>query len=132
MMKSLTNYLYLKQRLYSLESLYMMKSLTNHLYLKQRLYSFWLGSKRSIEDYIDDFHKLIHDLENIEVKVKDDDQARTHHVKFFARLIRTLGGYAFIRARLIIAYGGTSSINVQGAQEKEARRERFFIRGRLV
>ena len=56
-----------------LELLYMTKSLENHLYLKQKLYSFRLSLWRLIEDYIDDFHKLILDLNNIKVKVIDKE-----------------------------------------------------------
>ena len=58
-----------------LDSLYMMKLLANCVYLKQRLYSFCLGSRRSIEDHIEDFQKLILDIKNIKVKVEDEDQA---------------------------------------------------------
>lgn len=58
-----------------LEHLYMTKSLANRLYLKQRLYTLNMQPGTSIEDHMDEFNRLILDLENIEVKIDDDDQA---------------------------------------------------------
>lgn len=58
-----------------LESLYMTKTLANRLYLKQKLYTFKMGHSTSIFDHIDDFNRLILDLENIDIKIDDEDQA---------------------------------------------------------
>ena len=58
-----------------LECLYMTKSLANRLYLKQALYSFKMQEDRSVEEQVDEFNKLILDLENIDVTVEDEDQA---------------------------------------------------------
>ena len=58
-----------------LESLYMTKSLANRLYVKQRLYSFKIVDERSIEEQLDMFNKIIDDLENIDVKLEDEDKA---------------------------------------------------------
>lgn len=58
-----------------LEHLYMTKSLANRLYLKQRLYTFKMQAGRSIEDYMDEFIKIIIDLENIDIKIDDENQA---------------------------------------------------------
>ena len=58
-----------------LENLYMTKSLANRLYLKQRLYTLKMAPGKSLEDHMDDFNKIILDLENIEIKIEDEDQA---------------------------------------------------------
>lgn len=53
----------------------MMKTLANHLYLKQMLYTLNLQEGTSVEDHMDEFNRLILDLENIQIKVEDEDQA---------------------------------------------------------
>lgn len=51
----------------------MTKSLENILYLKQKLYSFKIWSCKSIEDYNDDFKKIILHLKNVELNIEDKD-----------------------------------------------------------
>lgn len=58
-----------------LEQLYMTKSFTNRLYMKQRLYALRFVEGKSIGEQLDDFNKSIDDLENIDVKLEDEDKA---------------------------------------------------------
>ena len=58
-----------------LESLYMTKSLVNRLYLKQDLYSFKMIGDKVLAEQLDMFNKMILYLENIDVKIDDEDQA---------------------------------------------------------
>lgn len=58
-----------------LELLYMTKSLANTLYMKQRLYSFKMSEEKSTSEQIDDFNKIIDDLENIHITLEDEDKA---------------------------------------------------------
>ncbi|XP_024025082.1 uncharacterized protein LOC112092666 [Morus notabilis] len=50
-----------------LESLYMMKSLSNWLYLKAKFFTFKMTESKDIQEHIDELNKLIMDLENIGV-----------------------------------------------------------------
>ncbi|WVZ06123.1 hypothetical protein V8G54_019469 [Vigna mungo] len=58
-----------------LESLYMTRSLAHRLCLKQQLFSFKMSESRTIEEKIAEFSKIVDDLENIEVKLEDEDKA---------------------------------------------------------
>ncbi|WVZ12209.1 hypothetical protein V8G54_016739 [Vigna mungo] len=58
-----------------LESLYMTRSLAHRLCLKQQLFSFKMTELRTIEEQIAEFSKIVDDLENIEVKLEDEDKA---------------------------------------------------------
>ncbi|WVZ13024.1 hypothetical protein V8G54_017554 [Vigna mungo] len=57
-----------------LESLYMTRSLAHRLCLKQQLFSFKMSESRTIEEQIAEFSKIVDDLENIEVKLEDEDK----------------------------------------------------------
>ncbi|WRX08983.1 Integrase [Theobroma cacao] len=58
-----------------LESIYMTKSLTNRLYMKQRLYTLNMSEGTSVNTHIDEFNRVILDLKNIDVKIEDEDLA---------------------------------------------------------
>jgi len=58
-----------------LESLYMTKSLTNKLYLKQRLFTLRMKEGMLIKDYLDELNKILMDLKNINVRIDEEDQA---------------------------------------------------------
>lgn len=53
----------------------MTKSLANMLYLKKRLYMFQISSGRSLKYHIDEFNKILLDLENIDMEIDDEDNA---------------------------------------------------------
>jgi len=59
----------------ALDKLYMSKALPNRIYLKQKLYSYKMQENLSVEGNIDEFLRLIADLENTNVLVSDEDQA---------------------------------------------------------
>ena len=58
-----------------LKSLYMTKNLSNRLYLKVRFFTCKMAECNDSQDHIDEFNKLIMDLENI--GVEDEDENKT-------------------------------------------------------
>ena len=50
------------------------KSLANRLYLKRRLYSCCFVEDKSIIEQYDDFTKSVDDLEDVDVKMSDEDK----------------------------------------------------------
>jgi hypothetical protein len=58
-----------------LESLYMKKSHTNWLYLKQQLYTLKIKEGMPFYDHLDDFNWIIFYMKNIDFQVYDEDQA---------------------------------------------------------
>lgn len=58
-----------------LESLYMTKSVTNRLLLKSKLHDLKLDDGKPLKPYLDEFDSIIMDLQNIDVKLDDEDLA---------------------------------------------------------
>ena len=52
----------------------MTKSLTNRIYLKSKLYTCNMDEGSLIQEYINKFDRIISDLKDIDVTVKDEDQ----------------------------------------------------------
>lgn len=60
-----------------LDNIYLHKSLHNRLYLKQKLFAYRMQEDKSIEDQLDKFSKIVDEINNIEVKVNNEDKAIT-------------------------------------------------------
>ncbi|PON54809.1 LOW QUALITY PROTEIN: Gag-Pol-related retrotransposon family protein [Trema orientale] len=58
-----------------LEELYRAKTLPGRIYLKERFFGFKMDKSKSIEENLDDYTKLVLDLENLGIKVDDKDKA---------------------------------------------------------
>ena len=56
-----------------LESLYIIKSLTNNLLLKQRLFSLRMNESIPLRDHLDQLNMSLLELRNTDVKVEDED-----------------------------------------------------------
>jgi len=57
-----------------LESLYMTKSLANKLRLKERIFTLRMSEGTPIQYLLDEFNSIIIDLENLDVKIDDEDK----------------------------------------------------------
>ncbi|KAH9684612.1 DNA (cytosine-5)-methyltransferase 1B [Citrus sinensis] len=58
-----------------LEEMFMKKSLAKRLYMKRRLYTFSMKDGVAMKDHVDEFNKLILDLENVNIILEDEDRA---------------------------------------------------------
>jgi hypothetical protein len=60
-----------------LESMYMMKSLTNMIFLKRKLYSLCMKEGTKIDDHLNTFNTLLVQLTSMGVKFESEDKAIT-------------------------------------------------------
>ncbi|KAL8488520.1 hypothetical protein ACS0TY_024701 [Phlomoides rotata] len=58
-----------------LESLYLTKSVSNKLYVKQELLDFRMSDGKDLNEQLDTFNRYIDDLEDLDLKMEDDDKA---------------------------------------------------------
>ena len=58
-----------------LKDKYMTKSVENHLYLKKTLFHFQYHLGISMYEYLNDYNKILANLQNLEVEIKDEDKA---------------------------------------------------------
>ena len=59
----------------TLNNLYTETSLPNRIYLQLRFYTFKMADSKSIDENVDDFLKLVADLNNLQVEVSEEVQA---------------------------------------------------------
>jgi len=86
-----------------LQDHYLKKSLANQLILKQHLFLLCVHESTPIKSYIVEFFFIINDLDKIEVKIENEDQAPL-------LLCSLLSSYKSFRETII--YGGKSTIKV--------------------
>ncbi|KAH9753275.1 hypothetical protein KPL71_015010 [Citrus sinensis] len=58
-----------------LEEMFLKKSLAKRLYMKMRLYTFSMKDGVAMKDHVDEFNKLILDLENVNIILEDENGA---------------------------------------------------------
>ncbi|KAL8478163.1 hypothetical protein ACS0TY_030158 [Phlomoides rotata] len=56
-----------------LESLYQTKSVSNKMYVKQKLLDLRMSEDKNLSEQLDTFNMYVDDLEDLDVKLKDDD-----------------------------------------------------------
>lgn len=57
------------------QEFYLQNTLANRLYIRQMLYSYKIQHDRLLGDQLDEFSKVLDDLENANVKLQDEDKA---------------------------------------------------------
>ncbi|KAK9080130.1 hypothetical protein SSX86_001805 [Deinandra increscens subsp. villosa] len=117
-----------------LESLYMTKSLSNRLYLKKRLYTFQIHPGKSLIEACDEFNKIVLDLENIEIKVDDEDQAILLLSAFpqsYENFVDTLMyGRETLSMEEVLAALKSRELKKRTEEVKDEGSEGLFVRGR--
>ena len=58
-----------------LKELFLKKSLAKRLYMKKKLYTFSMKEGTTMKDHLDEFNKLILNLENVNIILEDGDRA---------------------------------------------------------
>ncbi|TXG46307.1 hypothetical protein EZV62_028187 [Acer yangbiense] len=58
-----------------LEDKYMTKSIENRLYLKKKLFHFQYKKGISMIEHLDNYNKILADLQNLDVEISDEDKA---------------------------------------------------------
>ncbi|KAH9779667.1 hypothetical protein KPL71_007786 [Citrus sinensis] len=113
-----------------LEDLYTKKSMAKRLGTKKKLYTLQMEEGSSITDHIDAFNKIILDLEDINVKIDDEDKAMILLCSLpssFEHLIDTL---MYGRQTLTMVYV-KETLSSKAATKREAREaEGLMARGR--
>lgn len=118
-----------------LEAKYMTKSIENRLYLKKKLFRFEYKGGISLSEHLDNFDKILADLQNLDVKIDDEDKALlllNSLPDSYEHLINTL-----LYGKEEIKYGEVSSIltnNEVRKKDKDVYRdptsEVLVVRGR--
>ncbi|KAH9698636.1 hypothetical protein KPL71_024084 [Citrus sinensis] len=57
-----------------LKELFLKKSSAKRLYMKRKLYTFSMKERTIVKDHLDEFNKLILDLENVNIILEDKDR----------------------------------------------------------
>ena len=55
--------------------MFLKKSLAKRLYMKRKLYTFSMKEGTTMKDHLDEFNKLIMDLENVSINLENEDRA---------------------------------------------------------
>ncbi|KAH9648030.1 hypothetical protein KPL70_025426 [Citrus sinensis] len=58
-----------------LKELFLKKSLAKRLYMKRKLYMFSMKDGTALKDHLNEFNKLILDIENVNIDLEDEDRA---------------------------------------------------------
>lgn len=123
----------------ALEQDYQTKSLPNRIYLKQSFASFKMEERKSIEENLDTFLKLIADLASLKIMVSDEDQAIQLLTSLpipYEPLVHTLKygtGKETLTVNEVVssAYAKEAELRQKGAQNKSRQgTEGLYVEGR--
>ncbi|GKC47107.1 zinc finger, CCHC-type containing protein [Tanacetum coccineum] len=118
-----------------LTGLYMIKSLADIMYLKMKLYTYYITPGMKLGDHIDEFNKLILDLENIDIEIEDEDQALmllTSLPSSYKNFVETLlYGRKSLTMEDVLATLNSKELKKRAEGTKEETDEELYVRGML-
>nr|GEY40207.1 retrovirus-related Pol polyprotein from transposon TNT 1-94 [Tanacetum cinerariifolium] len=117
-----------------LTSQYMTKSLANRLYSKKELYTYYMSLGTKVGDHIDEFNKLIFDLTNIDIEIKDEDQTLmllTSLPSSYENFVDTLScGSESLTMEDVLATLNSRELKKKTEGTKEENGDGLYVRGR--
>ncbi|KAL6493219.1 hypothetical protein OROGR_032978 [Orobanche gracilis] len=101
-----------------LETLYMAKSLANKFRLMERLYTIRIVEGTPIKSHLDEFNSIIMDLENLGIKIEDEDKA----VLLLVSLPSTYKHF-----KEIMLYGNNDTLSFEDVKSNLLSKEKFDL-----
>ncbi|KAL8549463.1 hypothetical protein ACS0TY_008341 [Phlomoides rotata] len=101
-----------------LKSLYMVKTLANQFNMKHKLYAFKMVDEKHILEQLDEFNKVLDDLENTDIKMEEKDKAL---------IILSSLPKSFENFKDIILFGRQGSITLEEVQVALKSKELYKV-----
>jgi len=133
-----------------LESQFMSKTLTNKLYLKQKLYGMKMQEGNDLAQHVNIFNQIITDIAQLDVKIEDEDRAIILLCSLpssYEHIVTTLTyGKETIKVEEIVAallahyqrkqnagesYSQGDSLYIKGGQDVEGSKRRMVLKNEI-
>ncbi|KAL6521554.1 hypothetical protein OROGR_018123 [Orobanche gracilis] len=101
-----------------LKNLYMTKNLANKLRLKERLYTIRMVEGTPIQSHLDEFNSIIMDLENLDIKIEDED-------KVVLLVVSLPSTYKHFKE--IMLYGNNDTLSFEDVKSNLLSKEKFDL-----
>ncbi|KAG7532846.1 Zinc finger CCHC-type superfamily [Arabidopsis thaliana x Arabidopsis arenosa] len=118
----------------TLERLYLVKTLPNRVYLQLKVYNYRMQDLKSLDENIDEFLKMISDLNNLQIQVPDEVQAiliLSSLPDRYEMLKETLKyGREGIRLEDVVSAAKSKELELRDTSDSKSVAEGLYVRGR--
>ena len=117
-----------------LEEVYRSKAMPNRIYMKEKFFAFKMDDSKSIENGIDEFNIVVLDLEELEVKIDEEDKAVVllnslpKSLKNFKDTLKF--GRDVLTVDLILKSLNAKLLDIKKGQKDAAQTEALIAKGR--